>query len=65
MAAAPNSSLLMENVNRILTTFIPANSRPDSNHLYASIGVKSHGTITCMKTKSIFNYLIFSFLLSS
>jgi len=54
MAAAPNSSLLLENVNKILTTFIPANSRPDSNHLYGSIGVKAHGTITCMKTKSIF-----------
>jgi hypothetical protein len=52
MATAPNSTLLVDNVNKILTTFIPAHNLPDSSQLYASIGVKSHGTITCMKTKS-------------
>ncbi len=47
MATIPHSTLLFDNVNKLLTTFIPAHSRRDSNQLYTSIGVKSHGTITC------------------
>ena len=47
-------SNLLDNVNKILTNFIPAINRRDSNHLYAVIGVQSHGTITCTKTILIF-----------
>lgn len=52
MAAPPSSSLLIDNVNKILSTFVPANHRRDSNQLYASIGVKSHGTITCRSSNT-------------
>jgi hypothetical protein len=61
MAAVPHSTLLFDNVNKLLTTFIPAHSRRDSNQLYTSIGVKSHGTITCMKKKESNSYFISSF----
>ncbi|CAF3840513.1 unnamed protein product [Adineta steineri] len=52
MAAAANSSLLFDNVNKLLSTFIPAHNQHDCNQLYASIGVKSHGTITFPDNKS-------------
>jgi hypothetical protein len=51
MANQPHAGVLVDNVNKILSTFIPAHGRRDSNQLYASIGVTSHGTITCMKKK--------------
>jgi hypothetical protein len=59
MATIPHSTLLFDNVNKLLTTFIPAHSRRDSNQLYASIGVKSHGTITCTKKKKQQSYFYF------
>jgi hypothetical protein len=51
MANPANAGVLFDNVNKILSTFIPAHGRRDSNQLNASIGVTSHGTITCMKKK--------------
>jgi hypothetical protein len=62
MATAPNSSLLFQNVKEILTTFIPAHSRRDSNQLYASIGVKSNGTITCKKKQKLNLFFFLSLL---
>ena len=56
MASAPHSSVLFENVHRLLSTFIPA---PTYQHLYTSIGVKSHGTITCMIEKANIDLLFF------
>ncbi|CAF0789998.1 unnamed protein product [Adineta ricciae] len=48
----PTSNLLFENVNKILTTFVPANHHHDSNQIHKAIGVKSHGTITFADNKS-------------
>ncbi len=64
MATVPHSSFLFDNVNKLLTTFIPAHSRRDSNQLYTAIGVQSHGTITCMKEKLNSNFYLISFLSS-
>jgi len=63
MATVPHSTLLFDNVNKLLTTFIPAHSRRDSNQLYTSIGVKSHGTITCTKKKKAILSLFYFFFL--
>ncbi|UJR33550.1 hypothetical protein I4U23_020992 [Adineta vaga] len=52
MTAAPNSTLLIDNVNKLISTFVPAHGRPVSNQLYTSIGVKSHGTVTFPDNKS-------------
>ncbi|CAF3772040.1 unnamed protein product [Rotaria sordida] len=46
------SNFLFSNVNKILSTFVPAHHRRQSNELYKSIGVKSHGTITFADNKS-------------
>lgn len=63
MAAVPHSSLLLDNVNKLLTTFIPVQNPRDSKQLYASIGVKSSGTITCMKKKKLQNKKVLFFFL--
>jgi len=43
-------------LTKLLTTFVSANSRQDIHQFYATIGVKSHGTITCItkKKKTLF-----------
>ena len=57
------SSILLENVNKLLITFIPAQNRRDINSLYTSLGVRSHGTINCMKIElRIFFFLSFIFI---
>lgn len=58
MAAAPNSSLLVENVNKILSVYVPV--LDDQYHQSLNnMGVKSHGTITCIKKKILINTFSF------
>lgn len=47
MATGPGTNLFYDNVNKILSTFVPTHGRRASNQLFTTIGVKSYGTITC------------------
>ncbi|CAM4802278.1 unnamed protein product [Rotaria magnacalcarata] len=47
-----SSNFLFENVNKILSTFVPANRRPEDFQLHEAINVKSNGTITFSDNKS-------------
>ena len=58
MATTSDSTVLFDNVDRLLTTFIPVHS-----NILHDIGIKSHGTITCMIRKS-FTFCYFCFFLS-
>ena len=55
MATTSDSTVLFDNVDRLLTTFIPVHS-----NILHDIGIKSHGTITCMIRES-FSFSYFSF----
>jgi len=63
MAATPNSNVIVENVAMLFNAFLPVDTRRDVNHLYSTIGVKSHGTIHCMMNfrRKNFYFYCFSF----
>ena len=63
MTAAPHSTILVEHVNKILSTFVPAHGRRDISLLHSAIGVKSHGRITCMRKIKYKSNFLFSFKL--
>ena len=51
MAATQTPNVLFDNVNKLLSTFVPAINHKESSHIFTSIGVKSRGTITCIINK--------------
>ncbi|CAF2711036.1 unnamed protein product [Rotaria sp. Silwood2] len=52
MTTGPTSTALVDNVHRLLSVYVPNNSRDTYKNLLASMNVKSHGKITFSDYKS-------------
>lgn len=48
MSSGQASSILFDNVNKILQVYVPTAGRQGASKYYESMGVQSYGTITCM-----------------